>query len=305
VPDGGCIAAALIAARLLGLDQRRAVHALGIAGSFAAGSLEFLADGSSTKQLHPGWAAQSGVRAAWLAADGATGPATILEGERGLYRLFTDGDHSAASIVAGLGQRWELLRITLKPYPACQLVHAALDATADLGLDADDLGRAAGVTVEVPPDAVDVVCEPADAKRRPRTPYDAKFSLHWAVATMLHDSAVTPASFTPEAITRPAVARLADLVRYTVTDHRVAAAAAPSTVEIDLGCEVRAASVPASRGGPDRPLTDADVRRKLTANVGHAARAGAIMDAVTGLPDARDLSVLTDAMVDSERRVVA
>jgi len=73
----GVFASALIASRLLGLDVARTVNALGIAGSAAAGSLEFLNTGSATKQLHPGLAALNGIVAARLAAAGAEGPASM------------------------------------------------------------------------------------------------------------------------------------------------------------------------------------------------------------------------------------
>lgn len=84
----GTLAAALVAGRCLGLDAGRLVAALGVAGSFASGLLEFLEDGSWVKRLHPGWAGHAGAMAAALARGGFTGPATVLEGRFGLYRSF-------------------------------------------------------------------------------------------------------------------------------------------------------------------------------------------------------------------------
>src|SRR5439155_17680726 len=85
-PTGVCgvFGATVTVARLRGLDVGQMVNALGLAGSMASGLLEFLADGSETMRLHPGFAAQAGLAAARLAAYGATGPRTGFEGRFGL-----------------------------------------------------------------------------------------------------------------------------------------------------------------------------------------------------------------------------
>ena len=54
----------------------------------ASGIIEYLAEGTSTKRMHAGWAAQSGIRAALMARGGFVGPRTVLEGEHGFYRAF-------------------------------------------------------------------------------------------------------------------------------------------------------------------------------------------------------------------------
>src|SRR5215472_9496146 len=160
----GTFASALACARLSGLGEDAAVDALGIAGSFAAGSLEFLADGSSTKQLHPGWAAHSGLVAARLAAAGASGPETILEGESGLYRSYLGRSLDPAQLTGDLGRRWETARLTIKPYPACQLSHASLDALRAMRVAAGDV---AGIRFRLPEEAAGIVCRPEPAKVRP------------------------------------------------------------------------------------------------------------------------------------------
>jgi 2-methylcitrate dehydratase PrpD len=84
----GAMGAAAGAGAALGLNQNQLVNALGIAGSMAGGIIEYLADGSWTKRMHPGWAAQSGLRAALLARAGFTGPRTVFEGTHGLLQAF-------------------------------------------------------------------------------------------------------------------------------------------------------------------------------------------------------------------------
>src|SRR6185312_2121105 len=96
-----------LAGRLLGLTPAQMTNAAGIAGSFAAGLLECWVDGTQSKFLHPGWAAQSGIAAATLARAGATGPATVLEGRFGLFAShLQDGTaRDFGRITEGLGQR--------------------------------------------------------------------------------------------------------------------------------------------------------------------------------------------------------
>lgn len=295
----GAPASALVAALLSDADPLAAAHAIGIAVSTAAGSLEFLSDGAMTKQLHPGLAAQSGITAARLAAAGATGPATALEGRHGLFRLYTGDAPDITAVLEGLGDRWECERITLKPYPACQLVHASLDAVEDLRVRHGNLDPESVVAVEarVHPDAVDVVCEPQAAKHRPRTPYDAKFSLPWTIAAMLVDGQVVVDTFAADQLDREDLAALARRVRHVVErPGALPAASAPGHVVVHTA-DGRAlvGQVPASRGGPESPLDDAAVAHKFAANVGDSATAEAVRRAVEALPHAPDLGELLAA----------
>src|SRR5690349_24799522 len=111
-PTGTCGAfgAATAAALVLGLDAEALAAALGIAGSQAAGSMEFLADGAWTKRLHPGWAACAGLHAAALAGAGFRAPATVLEGRFGFLHAYSDGA-STAPLVARDG--YELMRTSI------------------------------------------------------------------------------------------------------------------------------------------------------------------------------------------------
>ncbi|HEX9776359.1 MAG TPA: MmgE/PrpD family protein [Actinomycetota bacterium] len=259
----GVFASALIAARLYGLRESRAVDALGIAGSMAAGSLEFLSTGSSTKQLHPGIAGMNGITAARLAGAGAEGPASIIEGEHGLFRLYAG---ATVESLSPLGSTWETTRITIKPYPACQLSHASLDALLAAGVPADDV---ASLTFELPADSIAIVCEPAEVKRAPRTPYEGKFSLPYCAAALLLDGGLTLESFDPAALARAGVLQLAEGVSARPRLFDGAPADAPGIVEARmLDGQIVRAEVPTSRGGPSHPLTDDELLTKFEANAG-------------------------------------
>jgi len=194
----GPFAAALVAGRLTGLDAGRLTAALGLAGSVASGVQEFLEDGSWSKRLHAGWAGHGGVVAAELARNGFTGPATILEGRFGLYRTFLGVDPDVRPFET-LGREWETLRVGFKPYPCCHYLHAFLDCALALRREPGfDVAQIEAVECLVPAGEVPIVCEPRAAKLRPRTTYDAQFSLPFTVAAALSDGQVGLDTFTPE-----------------------------------------------------------------------------------------------------------
>lgn len=291
----GVFAAALVAARLGGLTEPQAVDALGIAGSQAAGSLEFLHSGADTKTLHPGLAACSAMLAAQLAGAGARGPATVLEGRNGLFRSYVDADVDAATLTEGLGSRWETPAVGIKAYPVCQLSHASLDALGSIlagrrgpaggpGLAPELRARVRHIRFAVPLDAVPIVCEPVADKLRPRTPYEAKFSLPWCAATLLVDGRIDIDSFTPERLDRPEVAVLAGAVSFDATKPGVPAADAPGEAEVVLDDgQVLRATVPQARGTAGNPLPAEDLVAKFVANAGRRADAQHVARAVLDL----------------------
>lgn len=123
----GTYGAAAAAARLFGLNKEQIVSAFGVSGSQAAGSLQFLVNGSWNKRYQVGAAAMNGVIAATLARDGFIGSSESVEGKHGLLVGYTDDAHPDKA-VAGLGQVYETMKIGVKPYPSCRYTHAALDA---------------------------------------------------------------------------------------------------------------------------------------------------------------------------------
>ncbi|MFG1943658.1 MmgE/PrpD family protein [Nonomuraea sp. NPDC048826] len=301
----GVLAAAVVAARLMRLDPGTTVDALGVAGSQAGGLLEFLSTGASTKQLHPGLASASGILAARLAAAGASGPETVIEGPHGLYAALAGRPADTARITDGLGETWETTRITIKPYPACQLMHVTLDAAAEALRTAGPEAEVSEVTAYVHPDSADIVCEPADRKLAPRTPYDAKFSLPWSVAALLLDGEVTLGTYAPESLHRHDAAVLAARVRTEVTPFPGVAADAPGHVRLRLadGREVEG-RVPRSAGGPGNPLSEAALLAKFTANAGgpspDADDLARRVAALAAEPDLTAIAALADRLAAPE-----
>jgi 2-methylcitrate dehydratase PrpD len=294
----GVLGAATVASRLMGLDAATTLHAMGIAGSSAGGLLEFLSTGASTKQLHPGFASYAGILAARLAAAGATGPASVLEGGAGLWAALSDRPADPARVLLGLGDSWEVTRLTIKPYPACQLSHATLDAAAAVVPDmraAGGVSEVVEVVALVHPDSASIVCEPAADKVRPRTPYDAKFSLPWSVAALLIDGTVSVPTYDPRSVCRSEVAELAARVRIELAPSRGVAADAPGRVVVHLrdGHEL-VGEVSRSRGGPDAPLDDDALQAKVHLLAGDTATVRQLAATVLDLADLPDLGSVLD-----------
>ncbi|WP_051366696.1 MmgE/PrpD family protein [Hamadaea tsunoensis] len=269
----GTIAAAVAAGRLAGLDAAGLTAAIGIAASGSSGLLEFLHSGSSTKQLHPGFSAYSGILAARLAAAGCTGPAAPLTGRAGLFAALAGATADEDRLAGGLGTRWEAARITIKPYAACQLSHAAVDAAYRLRgrIAVADL---ASLSIALHPDALPIVggtAAPADA-------YAAKFSAAWCVAAMLLDGTLEPDCFA--AHDRPDVLALLSRVRVEPRPAPTVAADAPGRIVATLtdGRTVTT-EVDRSGGGPDDPGAADLVRRKAIGAFG-PGRAARLSDAL-------------------------
>ena len=147
---------------------------------------------------------------------------------------------------------------------------------------------------DVHPDSAAIVCEPADDKVRPRSPYDAKFSLPWSVAALLLDGSVGVETYSETSIARPDVARLAMRVRTSVVRTPGVAADAPGAVTVHLA-DGRAltGSVACSVGGPGAPLSDAALDAKVVGLCGGDQEAAAgLAAAVRALADATDLSAV-------------
>jgi 2-methylcitrate dehydratase PrpD len=294
-PTGTCgaFAAAAAAGSVLGLDAPGIATALGIAGSQAAGSMEFLADGAWTKRLHPGWAALAGLHAAALAGAGFRAPATILEGRFGVLRAYSDAARTAPLLGAG---GFELLRTSVKPHACCRYMQGPIDAVLALraahALSPDAVAR---VEVGMLAAGIPIVCEPAAAKRRPASVVDAQFSLPFGVAVALVRGAASPGEFVPAAFEDPAVRRLMERVE-GVADPALDAhypRAWPTWVRITrTDGRVLSTAVHHPRGDPESFLTPAELAAKFRTLAARALPAGAIervLAAVTAGADARTL----------------
>lgn len=128
-PTGTCgtFGSSIACSKILGLREEGVLNAMGISGSQAAGSMEYLAQGAWTKRFHAGWAAHSGMVAAQLSRKGFRGPSSILEGRDGFLHAYSNGA-DPSKVLEGIGSRFEILRTSVKPHACCRYMQPPIDA---------------------------------------------------------------------------------------------------------------------------------------------------------------------------------
>jgi len=209
--------AAAAAGKLYGLNVNQWVDAFGLCGSQSSGIIEYLADGTWTKRIHPGWSAHGGVIATLLAKEGFRGPAKVLEGTHGFFSAFGGKNDYDFEKILELGQRWEIPRLTFKSYPCGSISHPYMDCALRIkqkhSPHPDQIKEVICRTAEGP---VHRLWEPLANKQKPVSSYGAKFSLPYSIAVMLIRGRAGLEEFSESAIRDHEVLDLAAKVRYEV-----------------------------------------------------------------------------------------
>ena len=263
----GTFAAAAAAGRLLGLNVSQMKHAFGIAGSAAAGLLEFLEDGTWAKRYGAGRAASDGVTAAHLAKLGFTGPGTVIEGRRGFLRAFSD-DTNLGAVTDGLGSEFTIMRTGIKPHSCCRYIQAPLDATLEIlrknTVKPEEIEQ---VEVRLVKTGIKLLEEPREVKYNPKTVVDAQFSVPYGIATAIVNRRAFVDEYTDSAIRDPRVLSLAKRVR-AVADPELEKEfpehwPAKVTITLKDGKKLEA-YVTGAKGDPDLPLTRGELEGKFS-----------------------------------------
>jgi 2-methylcitrate dehydratase PrpD len=257
----GTLASAAAVAHLFGAGATTMLHALGSAGTQAAGLWEFLRDAADSKQLHAAKAAADGLLAAYLARDGFTGAARILEGEQGMAAGMSSNT-DPARLVAGLGQRWGMLETSFKVHASCRHTHPAADALLHLmraeGLRADDIQR---VRAHVHQAAIDVLAPAAAA----RTIHQAKFSMPFVLALIAVGGHAGIADFSEAALEDPRLRAFMPRVEM-ISDPEIDAAYPArwiGLVEVEAADgRTLCARVDVPKGDPGNELSRAEIEDK-------------------------------------------
>jgi 2-methylcitrate dehydratase PrpD len=263
----GVFGAAAAAARLRKLPERETLWALGLAGSQAAGLWAFNADGSMSKRLHPGHAAQSGYQAALLASLGFTGPATILEAADGGFCRAVSDSSRVEAIVAGLGEGWLSKTLALKPYPSCATNHSSIDAALALhagGVRLDEIGR-----IRVFQSRVGLI--QVGMPYVPGSVLAAQMSLRFAVAATLRDGAFDVTQLDEGTLNDPQLTAFANRIDLLVDPAIDSAypASRPSRIEVEkLDGTVLVRAVAEPLGSTSRPISREGVIAKYRAQAG-------------------------------------
>jgi 2-methylcitrate dehydratase PrpD len=270
-PTCGVFGAAIISAKLLGLTAEQTLAAVGIAGSMAAGSMEFLAEGAWTKRIHPGLAAENGIQAALLAAEGFTGPLGILEGRDGFLHGYSRNP-VPDRLTDRLGDSFEILHTAVKPHACCRYMQGPIDGVLAImrehNLHAGQIHR---IEVAVLEAGWGLVAEPRAKKYNPESVVDAQFSMPFGVAVAAIDGAAGLDQFTVEKIRSPKVRELISKVDL-VKDLRIETNfpqewPARVAIELDNGQHYEK-FVRYPKGDPENPLTWDELEAKFRALTG-------------------------------------
>jgi 2-methylcitrate dehydratase PrpD len=269
--SAGGFGAAVAAGKLLGLDQTRMSHAIGLAATQPVGLREMF--GSMTKSFHPGRAAQNGLLAALLAEKGYTSSLKGIEAKRGWANvLSTSRDYTA--ITDGLGTHWEISRNSYKPFACGLVVHPVIDGCIQLRnenkLTAEMIDR---IDLGIHPIVLELT-----SNRTPRTGLEGKFSVYYAAAIGIVAGRAGEAQFSDAQVRDPVVTALRDRVETSV-DPSVGQDQARVKIRLKDG-RVLERFVEHAVGSVENPMSDAALDAKFA-------------DLVTGiLPDDRSKRLL-------------
>lgn len=181
----GTFGAAAACGKMLGLDEKQMLHALGMAGTQSFGRWAFLGDGANCKVLHPGRAAENGLDAALLAETGMSGPAHILTADDGGLLCAMSDSFDVKEVSKNLGEVWEICAVDVKPYASCRSTHPAIDAALFLKqhyhLQPENIAQILVETYQI----AYMQCGEAEWCRNPVSVSQAKFSIPFVVACAL------------------------------------------------------------------------------------------------------------------------
>ena len=293
----GTFAAAAAAGWLLRLNESKMVSALGMAGSQAAGLFAFMADGTMTKTLHAGKAGMNGILSAFMAKEGFTGPAYILEDKHGFYKACAD-DSNPERVVAGLGEKYEIMTTYVKYHASCRHSHAPVDAILDIRnrtpLCLEDIEKVNVYTYTM---AVKFI-----GGKDVTTPISGKMSLPYSAAVAILCGRVGLGEFKPKVLNDRAVRALMEKIDVypdpeldkLIPDHRGARA----EIFLKDGRKLTS-SILDAKGEPENPGTASDIYDKfclLAGTVFKTTRIEKILEKIENLEKVKDISELTSLL---------
>ncbi len=298
---------AYLAGRLFRLDEHGMTNAAGICGSFASGILECWVDGTQTKFLHPGWSAQSGIVAAFLAAAGATGPAEVFEGRWGLFAShLQDGNtpKDLTRLTLDLGTRWDSRNSSFKPFPAAHVLHPYIDAILRVrhahGVRPEDVD-----TIDCPVASfiIPIVCEPVDEKLAPASDSHGRVSLQYSLAEAMALGSLGKSAYSDASLRDPGILALARRVRFHADPSFPGPGRFKGAVTVKLKNGRTIAEVEEyNRGSVENPMSDAELRAKFDENAGGFLDQEArdrVAATVAGLETLADTRTLVDFIVNA------
>lgn len=304
-PTGTCgvFGAAAGCALLLGLDIKQTKYALGLAGSFAAGTIECTGEGAWQKPLQAGHPAMSGVLAAFLAEKNFIGTGTIFDGPSGVIRAFSFKDqYDYGRITENLGRKWEMMDTSIKVHACCRFSAPVVDCALDLyrqGVRAKDVKT---IVAKVCNFTIQNLCFPRERKLHPVTHVDAQFSLPYAIAVAICKNRAGVDEFKKEVLGDPEVLSLAERVTWELDPEAEAMypKAYPATLVATLhDGRTFESHVDYPKGDPENPASLEDIVNKfhsLTERLFDQKKREKILERVKKLEEVKNIAQIADLL---------
>ena len=249
-------------------DEKVTVNALGIVGSMASGIIEYLGDGSWTKRMHPGWAAQSALRSYAMAKAGFVGPRAVFEGTHGAFSTFAPSiTPRTEQLFDGLGDLWVSETIAIKSYPCGGMIQPYIDCAIQLRTRGVSVDGITSVVCKTAEGIVHRLWEPLEMKRRPPTTFAAKFSTPFGVALGLVRGHAHLEDYSEAAINDDALLKITRVVDFEIDPENPYPDQFTGHVRLVYADgRVEEAEQGFMRGGADAPLSRQEIEDKFRQN---------------------------------------
>jgi len=300
-PTGTCGAfgATAAAAYLLGVKGDELRSAFGITGSFTAGSHEYHAEGAWTKQLHPGWAAHSGLLAALLAKRKYFGPQNIFGGKEGFLKAYSD-NANPEQLIRDLGETFNFEKASIKLHACCRYKHAAIDSIIKIVTEHNLMPeQIKNINIGIISSIFPTIIEPREVKGNPSTVSVARFSMAYGAAVAVLRRRASLDEYTPEMVSSPEVKNLLPKVSFFKDPELDAKYPKlwPAIVEVEtMEGQIYKEKIDYARGDPENPVDWNDLLNKfkgLTNNIFNTNQVDKIINAVSNLEEETDMKKLT------------
>lgn len=290
----GVFGAAATAAKLLRLDAPRTVHSLGVAGSMAGGLMEFSQTGGMVKRIHAGRAAESGIIAAYLAAEGFTGPSSVLEGEYGFCKVFSS-DPEPERLLRRPEGAYAIEETTRKPYACCSDLHAGIDCIADIRRKADvDPEKVARIVIHCYEKLVRQNTLDGTASIMA-----AQYSITFTIAAAFYYDMSDPRVYRADVIADPRIARLAERVEVRVDPEfdAIYPRKMPTRIEVEMADgRMLTAQVIGAKGHFENPMSAGDLEAKFRNLAEGILSPRQVDDAITAVAELNRADSLRDLL---------
>ncbi len=292
-PTCGVFGAGAAAGRIMKLDEVKMVSVLGLSGAQASGMMEMYGV-SMAKRFNPGPAARNGVTAALFAERGFTGAETILEGERGFCKAFSD-KYDLERLTANLGKDFRL-SIELKPYACARPIHNAIDCGLQIRQKyAPDVKAIASLLMKRNPEWGTRY----HYINQPRTFHEAQMSLPFSVALALTKGKAFVDDYSDENLKNPEIMRLSKMMVIENDPSLPRGVSCHLTVTMKDGKKMDV-QVDYPKGSPQNPMTEAERFAKfenLSRDLLKDSQRKAIVDKINGMEKVRNIAEFTSLLI--------